>query len=239
MRGSRFLPMALAIGVVFVLASAQTAPPPQTVLPVGSATITEIKGAVTLTAPDGTPVKAERGATLSAESKIETVKGSVLLALQDGSQVLIRDHSNVVLRSPNEGKGFSLELFIGKIIVKVKKRTGETPSFRMGTPSAVITVRGTRFFVEVNKKHRTYVDVFEGVVEVEGIMPGSRAVLIRPGYFSRVNENRGPEEPRETNSNDEMGRDTNSREGQNSGTERDSGDQQKSRSRQESEGKPD
>lgn len=79
MKRSRILPVSLTVAVMMVLAVAQTPAPQQTVLPVGSATITEIKGEVSLTAPDGTPVNAERGATLTAESKIETVKGSVLL----------------------------------------------------------------------------------------------------------------------------------------------------------------
>src|SRR5207302_272355 len=66
-------------------------------------------------------------------------------------------------------KGFSLELLIGKVVNKIEKRLGSTPSFRMGTPTAVITVRGTRFSVEVTKKQRTEVEVFEDLVEVEGI----------------------------------------------------------------------
>ncbi|HYM77627.1 MAG TPA: FecR domain-containing protein [Candidatus Dormibacteraeota bacterium] len=235
----RFLPISLTVAAVMVLAVAQTTPPQQTVLPVGSATVTEVKGEATLTAPDGTPVKAERGATLAAESKIETLKGSVLLELQDGSQVLVKGHSNVVLRSPDQGKGFSLELFLGQIIVKVKKRMGETPSFRMGTPSAVITVRGTRFLVDVNKKRRTYVDVFEGIVEVQGMLPGSRQVLIRPGFSSGVEQDRSPSEPREDSPGEGMDREDSGRAGQTSGGERNSGDQQKSQPKQGSEGKPD
>ena len=238
MTHSRFPLIALTVAFVLVLLAAQTSPPPQTALPVGSATVTEVKGEVTLTSADGTPVKAERGAVLAAESKIETAKGSVLLELQDGSQVLVKGHSNVVLRSPNEGKGFSLELFIGQTIVRVKKRMGETPSFRMGTPSAVITVRGTRFLVDVNKKHKTFVDVFEGIVEVEGIMPGSRAVMIRPGFFSGVERDRSPDEPRERYSSEATGRENSDRAGQNPGTERNSGEQQ-SEPKQGSEGKPD
>lgn len=238
MTHSRFVAIAFTLAVVLLLMAAQTSPPPLVVLPVGSATVAEIKGEVTLTSADGSPVQAERGTILAAESKIETAKGSVLLELQDGSQVLVKGHSNVVLRSPNEEKGFSLELFIGQIIVKVKKRMSETPSFRMGTPSAVITVRGTRFLVEVNKKHKTYVDVFEGIVEVEGIMPGSHAVMIRPGFFSGVDQNRSPDEPRESEPSAGNERENGDRVGQNPGTERNSGEQ-KSQPKQGSEGKPD
>jgi len=182
--------------VVFVFAAAQTAPPQQTILPIGSAEISEVKGAVVLHSPQGSPLNAQRGVTVTAGSTIETAKGSVLLDLQDGSQVLVKAHSNVVLKAPNEGKGYSLELFIGNILVKVRKRLGNNPSFRMGTPTAVITVRGTHFSVEVNKRG-TMVEVFEGLVEVAGLMQGSPRVLIRPGFSTGVERDRGPEQPRE------------------------------------------
>lgn len=167
-----------ALSIVFLsLTAAQTAPQQQTILPIGSAVVTEVKGDVVFTGPDGSSLAAQRGIALSADSKIETAKGSALLMLQDGSQILIKAHSNVVLRAPNQGKGYSLELLIGKLMAKIKKRMDEAPSFRMGTPSAVITVRGTRFEVEVTKKQKTYVQVFEGLVEVRGIAEGS------PGFW--------------------------------------------------------
>jgi hypothetical protein len=188
--------IALTTTVVFVFASAQTAPPQQTILPIGSAEISEVKGAVVLHSPQGSPLNAQRGVTVTAESTIETAKGSVLLDLQDGSQVLVKPHSNIVLKAPNEGKGYSLELFIGNILVKVRKRLGSNPSFRMGTPTAVITVRGTRFSVEVNKG-RTTVEVFEGLVEVAGLLQGAPHVLIKPGFSTQVENDRAPDEPRE------------------------------------------
>ncbi len=197
MTSSQCIRIALMTVTVLMLAAAQTAPLQPTVLPIGSAEIGEIKGTVVLHSPQGSLLTAQRGATLDAGSIIETTKGSLLLDLQDGSQVLVKAHSNVVLRAPNEGKGYSLELFIGNILVKVRKRLGNNPSFRMGTPTAVITVRGTRFSVEVNKRG-TVVEVFEGVVEVAGLMQGSPRVLIRPGFSTGVERDRGPDQPRET-----------------------------------------
>jgi hypothetical protein len=198
MKSSRCIRIALMLVVVLVVAAAQTAPPQQAVLPMGSAEISEVKGTVVLHSPQGSPLTAQRGVTLTAGSTIETDKGSVLLDLQDGSQVLVKAHSHVVLQAPNEGKGYSLELFIGNILVKVRKRLGSNPSFRMGTPTAVITVRGTRFLVEVNRR-KTVVEVFEGLVEVSGITEGSPHVLIKPGFFTGVEGDRAPEQPREMN----------------------------------------
>ncbi len=239
MTNSIWFRITFAIVAVLLITGAQTAPPQLTELPVGSAVVAEIKGQAVFTSPDGTPVPAQRGTILTADSKIETVKGSVLLQLQDGSQALIKGHSNVVLRAPSQGKGFSLELFLGQILMKVQKRTGEAPSFRMGTPSAVITVRGTRFQVEVNKKHKTYVDVFEGLVEVEGLVPGSPHILLKPGFYSGVDPDRAPSEPRESSPNDGSGREG-ERESQTPGTQRNSGEQERNQPRQSgSDSKPD
>lgn len=167
-------------------------------LPVGSATVADFQGEVTLHAPDGTTIAADRGMTLAAETVIDTGKGSALLNLQDGSQILVKAHSHVVLKAPDQTPGHSLELTLGKILAKIKKRTSNSPSFRMGTPTAVITVRGTRFEVEVDKKQRTRVEVYDGMVEVAGMGVGVGAVMLRPGYMTHVQPNRDPERPRES-----------------------------------------
>jgi hypothetical protein len=241
MKNARHICVVLMMVVFLQLATAQTAPLPETLLAIGSATVSEIKGEVVFNSPQGTPLAAQRGLILTAESRIETAKGSVLLELQDGSQVLVKAHSNVVLKAPNEGKGYFLELLIGKTLVKVQKRLGNAPSFRMGTPSAVITVRGTRFSVEVNKQRKTYVEVFEGIVEVLGITTGSPRVVIRPGFGTGVEQNRVPEEPREMNPGAEFERDG-SREREGPGASRGMEDQPRNQPRegsQGSEGKPD
>ena len=153
-----------------------------------------MKGVVHIPSPHGESVNAQRGTALVAESKIDTAKGSVLLNLEDGSQVLVKSNSHVVLKAPTQGKGYWLELLMGKINAKVQKRLGNSPSFRMGTPTAVITVRGTRFSVEVDKKERTQVEVFEGLVEVAGFFHGA-PVMVRPGFSTGVEHDRAPEAP--------------------------------------------
>lgn len=237
------LPLMMIVAVILPLAAAQTAPLQQTVLLVGSAVVVEVKGEAVFSSPQGTPMSTQTGATLTAQSRIETAKGSVLLQVQDGSQILVKAHSNLVLEAPNEGKGYSLELFIGKVFAKVQKRLGSAPSFRMGTPSAVIAVRGTRFSVEVNKKHKTYVDVFEGLVEVAGILEGSPHILIKPGLSTGVEQDRAPEQPREMAPGDRNERES-GREGLGPRANRSPDDQQRNQPRQgpptqNSEGKPD
>ena len=232
------LRITLITTMVVVLATAQATAPQPTTLAVGSAQITDFKGTVTLHSPQGEVLNAQRGLVLTPDSTIETVKGSVLLILQDGSQVLVKGHSNVVLRNPSEQKGYFLELLIGNILAKVQKRLGSNPSFRMGTPTAVITVRGTRFTVEVNKR-RTTVQVYEGLVEVAGLTEGAPHVLIQPGFFTQVDDGRAPQSPRQMlqgeSPDDNRGGD-NSR-NLDGGHER--GDQNQQKPPNQNEGKPD
>jgi ferric-dicitrate binding protein FerR (iron transport regulator) len=188
---------ALMMLAIFSLAAGQNPAPQPTALPIGSATVEQLKGQVTIRSPQGSPVSAQPGTVLPAETSIETGKGSIVLDLQDGSQVQVKSQGHVVLKNPGEGKGYFLELLLGKIIAKVQKRLGNTPSFRMGTPTAVITVRGTRFSVEVIRKHKTIVEVFEGLVEVEGIGVTGPPVFIKPGFRTDVEQNRVPEQPHE------------------------------------------
>lgn len=190
--------ISLAVFVLIFLVAAVGQDPQSSVLPVGSATVADYKGEVTLHVPDGTTIAADRGMTLAAQSVIDTGKGSALLNLQDGSQILVKPHSHVVLKAPDQAPGDWLELTIGKVLAKIKKRTSNAPSFRMGTPTAVITVRGTRFEVEVDKKQRTRVEVYEGMVEVTGMGAGMGAVMLRPGFLTHVQANRDPERPRES-----------------------------------------
>ena len=188
----------LGIMAVLVFGTATGQNPEPAPLPVGSATIAEMKGEVAFHSATGDVLTGQRGTVLAAESKIDTVKGSVLLTLQDGSQVLVKSNSHVVLKAPAQDKGFWLELLLGKINAQIQKRLGNEPSFRMGTPTAVITVRGTKFSVDVNKKQKTSVDVYEGLVEVSGLRDGQigAPVLLRPGFSTGVDQNRDPEQPR-------------------------------------------
>lgn len=194
----------LGLMALFLLAGASGQNPEPTALPVGSATVAELKGAVEFHSPQGDALTAQPGTVLAAESKIDTAKGSVLLDLQDGSQVLVKANSHVVLKTPTQDKGYWLELLLGRINAKIQKRLGNAPSFRMGTPTAVITVRGTQFSVDVSKKQKTSVSVYEGLVEVAGIRMGvmGAPILLKPGFGTGVDMNRDPEQPHQNENRD-------------------------------------
>lgn len=185
--------------VIFATAfgAAQTTPSPAAILPLGSAVINDFKGEVWVTAPQQpSGSAAQKGQLLGPNTMIETKKGSILLDLADGSQILVKPNSRLILHDPEESKGSFLEQLIGKIVAKVKKRTGNEPPFKMGTPSAVITVRGTQFLVEVTNKQRTFVQVYEGLVEVESFNGIGHPVYLSPGFVTQVSRNTPPENPR-------------------------------------------
>src|SRR4051812_11424041 len=119
--------------------------------PGGQATLADFKGEVTVRFEDQTTPAAARGMALPANAILETgKKGSALLGMKDGSQVLVRSNTRVQIKATEDSQGHWFELLIGKIRAKVRKHLGEQAPFRLGTPSAVITVRGTDFVVEVN-----------------------------------------------------------------------------------------
>jgi FecR-like protein len=194
MKRFRYVSGAIALFLLMAVAGGQT--PEAIVLTLGSARVAESKGDVTLHSPKGELIEVKRGIVLEPETSIETGNGSLLLDLSDGSQVLVKSKTRVVLKSPETGPRYYLELLVGKVLTKIQKRLSNSPSFRMGTPTAVITVRGTRFEVEVNKDNRTFVEVYEGVVEVLGMRSGTAPVLIRPGFSTWIRRDQDPEQPR-------------------------------------------
>ncbi len=191
----------------FLPLTAGQGPAPQPAsLAVGPVTIAAIKGEVVIRALDGASLPSLRGQVLRPGTVIETKKGSVVLDLIDGSQAQVKGNARVVVKDPTRDQYFSLELFLGKVITKIKKRLGSEPGFRMGTPTAVITVRGTEFLTNVGKKGKTEVFVYEGVVEVQGILPGSRPVFVRPGFWTEVEPHRPPRLPAPIGVNNPMTR---------------------------------
>jgi hypothetical protein len=192
---------AILLLTVMTVSLGQTPPAHKASLPAGSATVSEWKGDVVLHAAQGALVPCQRGLVLEAGAVIQTAKGSLLLTLQDQSQVLVEPNSQVVLEAPDQSGGKYLQQIIGKILAKVQKRIGVTPSFRMGTPTAVISVRGTEFAVSVNRRGRTSVEVFEGLVEVQGLGAFGAPVMVRPNFATEVNQDKAPEQPHESQDN--------------------------------------
>jgi hypothetical protein len=164
-------------------------------IPAHSAGVAEWKGAVKIVMPGQSSSQPSRGQQLPAGTVIQTASGHILLNLSDGSQVLIYPYTQVVLKRPSFLDPNYLHLLLGRIRAQISKRTGGSPSFQLGTQSAIITVRGTKFLVEVNPAQVTEVDVREGVVQVTGVHQPAKSVLLEQGFSARVSMEGDPEGP--------------------------------------------
>ncbi|HSM87375.1 MAG TPA: FecR family protein [Candidatus Limnocylindrales bacterium] len=166
--------------------------------PFAGATITDFKGKVSIQLPSQSLSAPSRGEVLPAETLISTQDGRMLLRLADGSDVLVRPNTRLLVKQPESGNWRYIQLLIGRVRAEIQKRLGGSPGFQIGTPSAVISVRGTVFEVEVNRLGFTEVDVHEGVVQLDSAKGMGESVLVRAGFSSRVGFESGPETPRPT-----------------------------------------
>ena len=166
--------------------------------PYAGATISDFKGKVSIQLPAQAFAAPVRGEVLPPETTVSTDEGRLLLKLSDGSDVLVRPHTKLLLKQPEASGWKYFQLMLGRIRTQIQKRTGGSPAFQIGTPSAVISVRGTKFDVEVDRRGFTEVDVDEGVVELEAVTGRGESVLITAGFSSRVGMETGPEVPRPT-----------------------------------------
>jgi hypothetical protein len=140
-----------------------------------------------------------RGEQLPPGTILDTGSGRLLLRLSDGSEVLVRAHTRLRVQQPSSTDPSYFQLLLGRIRALINKRTGGAVPFELGTPSAVIAVRGTQFDVEVNSRNVTEVDVLDGLVEVYGRNATGGSVLLEPGYSTRVGMGSDPEQPEPSN----------------------------------------
>ena len=176
----------------------QTSPAPTTAA-IAGATIAEWKGDIRLSLPGQLPSNPLRGEQLPPGTILDTGSGRLLLRLSDGSEVIVRAHTRLQVQQPSLTDPSYFQLLLGRIRALINKRTGGAVPFELGTPSAVIAVRGTQFDVEVNPRNVTEVDVIDGLVEVYGRNANGGSVLLEPGFSTRVGMDSGPEQPEPTN----------------------------------------
>lgn len=165
--------------------------------PSGGAIVLDVTGKVTARSPKGDKLNVLRSTVFLEGTTIETNSDAqILLRLEDGSEVLLRSGSSLVLRQQALPTGSTLfELILGRLRAVVTKRFTGTPSFQLGTPSAIVAVRGTQFEVEVNSHGVTEVDVQQGIVQVTGRYATDRFVILEPGFSTRVGPDMIPERP--------------------------------------------
>jgi len=198
-RFSRFGVALLALplwGTLLVGAQTQNTSAVLPPAPFAGASISEWRGEVQVQLPAAKPSTPRRGQVLPAGTIVATKDGRLVLVLRtDESEILVQPHTRLVISEPQPGNWNALQILLGRVRAYIRKRTGGAPPFQMGTPSAVIAVRGTRFDVEVNKRGVSEVDVFAGLVEVASAKGLGASVLVAPGFSTRVGIGTPPEKP--------------------------------------------
>jgi FecR protein len=175
---------------------AQTPGSVPTNVPFAGALISDWSGSVQVQMPGAKQGHPVRGQILPEGTILDTGSGQLVLVLRsDESEVLVQPHTKLVLHEPQPGTWDTLQIMIGRVRAFIRKRTGGAPPFQMGTPSAVIAVRGTRFDVEVNSRGISEIDVFDGLVEVGSVTLPGVSVLVSPGMSTRVGIGTAPEAP--------------------------------------------
>src|SRR6516225_4883645 len=130
----------IATALFCACAAAQQAPPAAVSVPYAGATISDFKGKVSIQLPAQALTAPLRGEVLPPESTVSTDDGRLLLKLADGSDVLVRPHTKLVLKQPETSGWKYFQMMIGRVRTSIQKRLGGSPAFQIGTPSAVISV---------------------------------------------------------------------------------------------------
>lgn len=117
--------------------------------------------------------------------------GYALLEVSDGSQFEVFPNSRVTFRHNNGNLRELMDLWVGRVKIHIQKLGGMPNPNRVRTPTAVISVRGTIFDVQVDPDDEvTLVYVEEGSVAVQhAILPFTNAKVLNAGEYLRVYKN--------------------------------------------------
>lgn len=173
-----------------------------------SGEISQIKGTVEVQKTGRQQwLKAINGLPVQLKDKIRTrQKSSCNLELDDGSLIFVDQNTKAsveFIEVTQERHSSTLGLWFGKLLSNVKKN--QTTKMNIKCPSAVISVRGTEFAVEVGTG-TTDVGVFEGEVavstdtgktgeELDAMEPEASAVSVRPDEQTTVVQGEAPKPP--------------------------------------------
>jgi hypothetical protein len=116
--------------------------------------------------------------------------GYGVLKVSDGSTFEVFPKSRVVFRQNRGDWKDLLEIWLGKVRVQIEHPGGLPNNNRVRTPSAVISVRGTIFDVEVEDEDATTLVLDEeGQVEVRHLLRAGESKTLNPGEFIRIYKN--------------------------------------------------
>lgn len=122
------------------------------------------------------------------ETIVSGIDGHAIFQVADGSTFEVYPNSKVIFRNNQGSWRDLLDVFLGKVRVKIEHFGEEENRNRVITPTAVISVRGTMFDITVDPQdENTLVEVVEGEVGVRhALLPNTREAVLLPGDSIRV-----------------------------------------------------
>ena len=167
-----------ALAVVSSVGSAQIFP----TSPEAAAKVIELSGQVSVL-HDSQPWALNVGDSIQVKQVIITGSdGYAKFQVSDGSTFEVFANSNVTFRSNPGNWRDLLDVWVGRIKVHIQKLGGQPNPNTVHTPSAVISVRGTIFDVEVDgDEENTVVTVEEGTVVVRHATRGGAERTVNAG----------------------------------------------------------
>lgn len=184
----RALPLVALLAVLSLLSSGQTFPG---VSPGGGADAARVvlsSGRVSVSRAGELWVLKPGDLVKPSQEIVTGIDGYAVFELEDGSSFEVYPNSHVLFRSNSGNWSDILDVWVGRLKVHIEKIMGKPNPHRIHTPTAVISVRGTTFIVEVEEdSEATTVGVEEGEVLVDHrLLPTGKQRILGPGEELRV-----------------------------------------------------
>jgi hypothetical protein len=140
---------------------------------------------------DSTPWALNTGDIVKPQQVIVTgPDGWGLFSVADGSKFEVYANSRVVFRANRGDWKDLLEVWLGKVRVQIEHIGNLPNNNRVRTPSAVVSVRGTVFDVEVDDETETTTVLDEeGSVEVSHLLKPGPSRILTAGEWVRIFKN--------------------------------------------------
>jgi hypothetical protein len=138
------------------------------------------------------------GDAVLQKSNLKTGESSALeITFADGSLFFLKSDTEIGIMKAEQALTShlfrDLYLGIGRVISRIKEATGVASRFKVHTPSAIASVRGTEFRVAVDGTQATLTEVMERQVIVEA---AKKSVELAQGEGTVVNKGEPPIPPR-------------------------------------------
>jgi hypothetical protein len=158
-----------------------------------------IKGDVTVQTAKGNPWKVLLPNDLVHPGHLIRTgrESAVEIAFDDGTSFFQRSETTLGLNTANRRGGShifqQLSLEAGRMLMKVRRATGQESRIEIQTPSATAVARGTDFRVSVDSAEAMTSEVIEGTVDVEAM---KQSVVLKEGEGTLVKKGEPPLKPR-------------------------------------------